>query len=101
MVFRSFVVLMLLIFLFNPQSDESSPFLGSLEDFIILASYLTSYLLFIFAALSLIIFIANLGLYLVASDRNRLNIIKKSCFCLVCVLLPLGFQFPNMPLWRV
>jgi hypothetical protein len=42
-VIRSFIVLMLLIVLFNPQPKESSTALGSLESFNYLTSYLTSY----------------------------------------------------------
>ncbi|MFX0137194.1 MAG: hypothetical protein ACFFDN_26375 [Candidatus Hodarchaeota archaeon] len=98
-IIRSFIVLMLIIILFNPHPIESSPALGSLDDFNYLTSYITSYLLFIFASISKITFIGNLGLYLLASNRKRIYTIKKSCLCLFCVLLPLGFQLPIMPIW--
>ncbi len=101
MIFRSFIVLILLISIFNLNFPNPSVVAEPFKGFQSLTSFITSYLLFIFAALSLIIFIGNLGLYLIGSDSKRIKNLKKSAFCLVCIILPLGFQFPNMPLWTM
>lgn len=100
MILRSFIILILLISIFNPKFPNSTVVMEPFEGFLPLTSFITSYLLFIFAALSLIVFLGNLGLYLIASDSKRVKNLKKSVFCLICIILPLGFQFPNMPLWR-
>jgi succinate dehydrogenase hydrophobic anchor subunit len=100
MILRSLTILTLLIFVFNPNFPNSIEVTEPFEGFQSLTSFITSYLLFIFASLSLIVFLGNLGLYLISSDTKRIKTLKKSIFCLVCVILPLGFQFPNMPLWR-
>ncbi|MFX0013626.1 MAG: hypothetical protein ACFFB2_10795 [Promethearchaeota archaeon] len=101
MIFRSISILILLIFIFNLEFPNS-PFVEEpFEGFYILMSFITSYLLFIFAVLSLIIFLGNLGLYLIISDSKRIKNLKKSGFCLVCIILPLNFQFPKMPLWKM
>ncbi|MFX0122320.1 MAG: hypothetical protein ACFFAE_01695 [Candidatus Hodarchaeota archaeon] len=100
MILRSFTILMLLIFIFNPNFPNSFVPTEPFKEFQFLTSFITSYLLFIFAALSLIVFLGNLGLYMISSDTKRVKGLKKSIICLICVILPLGFQFPNMPLWR-
>ncbi|MHA2243923.1 MAG: hypothetical protein ACXADY_03055 [Candidatus Hodarchaeales archaeon] len=99
MIFRSLVILLILISIFNPNFPNSTVVMEPFEGFQPLTSFLTSYLLFIFAALSLIVFLGNLGLYIIESDSKRIKNLKKSVFCLICIILPLGFQFPNMPLW--
>jgi hypothetical protein len=98
-IIRSFILLLLIFFIFNPSSSESTIFTDSLEGFRELISFITSYLLFIFAALSLIMFIINLGLLFTIYDYKRVKKIKKCVLCLLCTLLPLGFQFPSMPSW--
>ncbi len=100
MIIRSFIILLLLISIFNHNFLDFSVIIEPFEGFHQLASIITSYLLFAFAALSFIIFIGNLGLYLVVSDVKRIRNLKKSVFCLVCIVLPLGFQFPKIPLWK-
>ena len=100
MILRSLTILILLISIFNPNFPNSTSVMEPFEGFLPLTIFLTSYLLFIFAALSLIVFLGNLGLYIIASDSKRVKNLKKSIFCLLCIILPLGFQFPNMPLWR-
>ncbi|UCG00567.1 MAG: hypothetical protein JSW11_13170 [Candidatus Heimdallarchaeota archaeon] len=100
MILRSLAVLALLIFIFNPNFPTTEEVTEPFEGFQSITSFITSYLLFIFAALSFIIFLGNLGLYIISSDKKRINTLKKSLICLVCIILPLGFQFPNMPLWR-
>ena len=99
MILRSLVILLVLISIFNPNFPNSTVVMEPFEGFWPLTSFITSYLLFIFAALSLIVFLGNLGLYIIASDSKRIKNLKKSVFCLICIILPLGFQFPNMPLW--
>ena len=99
MILRSLVILLIVIFIFNPNFPNSTVVMEPFEGFRPLTSFITSYLLFIFAALSLIVFLGNLGLYIIVSDSKRIKNLKKSVFCLICIILPLGFQFPNMPLW--
>lgn len=99
MILRSLVILLILISIFNPNFPNSTVVMEPFDGFQLLTSFITSYLLFIFAALSLIVFLGNLGLYIIASDSKRIKNLKKSVFCLICIILPLGFQFPNMPLW--
>jgi hypothetical protein len=102
MILRSLAILTLLIFIFHSEFPTGTiEVMEPFEGFQSLTSFITSYLLFIFASLSLIVFLGNLGLYLLSSDRNRIKTLKKSVICLICVILPLGFQFPNMPLWRL
>lgn len=101
MILRSLAILTLLIFIFHSEFPTTIEVTEPFEGFQSLTSFITSYLLFIFASLSLIVFLGNLGLYLLSSDRNRIKTLKKSMICLICVILPLGFQFPNMPLWRL
>ncbi len=101
MIKRSLITCSILFLIFNPYSTNSITITEPFEGFQLFVSFLTSYLLFIFAALSLIIFIGNLGLYLLSTNTNTTNQIKKSFFCLICVILPLSFQFPNMPLLKL
>lgn len=100
MILRSLAILTLLVFIFNPNFPNSLEVTEPFEGFQSLTSFITSYLLFIFASLSLIVFLGNLGLYLISSDTKRIKTLKKSIICLICVILPLAFQFPNMPVWR-
>ncbi len=101
MIQRSFVTSCLLFFIFNPYSPSSIPIAEPFEGFQLFTSFVISYLLFLFAALSLIIFIGNLGFFLLSSDKKTIRRLKKSFICLICVILPLGFQFPNMPLLKL
>lgn len=101
MVLRSLVILLLLIILFDINYLNSIIVMKPLNEFQSITSFIISYMLFILATLSLIIFIGNLGLFLISGDFNRKKTIKKSFICLVCILLPLGFQFPNMPVWMI
>ena len=98
-IFRSLIVLIIIINIFNDFNDNNQPKNVLFSDIIPISSYITSYLLFTFGTLSLIIFIGNLGLYLIEADYRRKKNLKKSIICLLCVLLPLGFQFPRMPVW--
>ncbi len=99
MIIRSFIILLLLISIFNHNFYYSTITIEPFEGFHQLTSFITSYLLFAFAALSFIIFIGNLGLYLVFPDAKRIRNLKKSMLCLICIVLPLGLQFPKIPLW--
>ena len=105
MIQRSFIILCAIYIVFNPYSPESIIIVEPFDGFQSFIAFVTSYLLFIFAALSLILFILNLGLYLIStSPINRLNAIyrlKRCIICLICVLLPLSFSFPNMPIWSM
>lgn len=98
MVIRSVVVFLLLFSLFSPSYDSVSFNFKHLADIFPLISIFISYFLFIFAALALILFIGNLGFYLLSSHPRRSDGLKRSGFCLLCILLPLGFQFPRFPL---
>jgi uncharacterized membrane protein YozB (DUF420 family) len=100
MILRSLAILTLLIYIFNPNFRGMGEVIEPFEGFQSIAAYITAYLLFIFSSLSLIVFLGNLGLYMVSSDLKRKKTLKKSLICLICVILPLGFQFPNMPIWR-
>lgn len=99
MIMRSFLVLIILISIFNQNYPNLTTITEPFEGFQSLTAFITSYLLFVFAALSLIIFLGNLGLYIISSNTKRIRNLKKSAFCLICIFLPLGFQFPNMPIW--
>ena len=101
MILRSLATLTLLIFIFNPNLPNMGEVVEPFEGFQSLATYITAYLLFIFASLSLIVFIGNLGLYIISSDLKHEKTLKKSMICLLSVIVPLGFQFPNMPIWRI
>ena len=97
MIFRAVALSILLYFLFNVLSftELNEPFQGFKK----FAIFVTSYLLFLFAAFSLIYFIGNLGLYLINPTSAQKRILKKSFLCLLCCLIPLGLQFPDMPRW--
>lgn len=97
MIKRSLITNSIIFLIFTPYSSNTLTINEPFEGFQIFASFITSYLLFIFAALSFILFIGNLGLYLLSTNVNTTDQLKKSFFCLICVILPLGFQFPNMP----
>jgi hypothetical protein len=99
MIFRSVLIILLIVNVFNMEIQRTSEIIGLIKDYQDIASFITSYLLFIFAALSSIIFIGNLGLYIIESNSKRINGIKKSGICLACIILPLGFQFPIVPIW--
>ncbi len=103
MIQRSFIILCVIYIVFNPYSPNSINIVEPFDGFHLITSFITSYLLFIFAALSLILFIVNLGHYLVyTSPISRLNAVyrlKRCGICLICVILPLSFNFPNMPIW--
>jgi hypothetical protein len=101
MIKRSLITCAIIFLIFTPYSSNSISITEPFEGFQFFTSFITSYLLFVFAALSLILFISNLGLYLLSANKNTTNHLKKSFFCLICVILPLGFQFPNMPLLKV
>lgn len=101
MIFRSVVIILLIVNVFNMEIQRTSEIIGLIKEFQEIASFITSYLLFIFAALSSIIFIGNLGLYIIESNSKRINGIKKSGFCLASIILPLGFQFPIVPTWMM
>lgn len=101
MIKRSLITYSIIFLIFNPYSSNSITITEPFDGFQFFASFLTSYLLFVFAALSLILFIANLGIYLLSANTNTTHQLKKSFFCLICVILPLGFQFPNMPLLKL
>lgn len=98
MVIRSVVVFLLLISLFSPAYDPVTFNFRYLDNIFPLISYILAYLLFIFAASALILFIGNLGFYLLSSHPRKGEGLKRCGFCLLCVLLPLGFQFPKFPL---
>ncbi len=99
MLFRSAILSILLFFVFNVYTftELEEPFQG-FEKF---ASFITAYLLFIFAALSLILFLGNLGYYLLSPNPSQKRILKKTLFCLLCTFIPLGLQFPAMPKWVI
>ena len=99
-IFRSLAILTLIIFIFNPISPNIGEVIEPFEGFLSITSYITAYMLFIFASLSLIVFLGNLGLYIISPDTKHIRTLKKSLICILCVVVPLGFQFPNMPLWR-
>ncbi|MFX1506965.1 MAG: hypothetical protein ACFFDC_12750 [Promethearchaeota archaeon] len=100
MILRSLAILTLLFYIFNPNFPNMGEIIEPFDGFQSLATFITAYLLFIFASLSLIVFLGNLGLYIISSDMKRKKNLKKSVICLLCVIFPLGFQFPNMPIWR-
>ena len=101
MIKRSLITSSIIFLIFTPYSSNKITINEPFEGFQIFTSFITSYLLFVFAALSLLLFIGNLGLYLLSTNVNTANQLKKSFFCLICVILPLGFQFPNMPLLKL
>ncbi len=103
MIQRSFIILCVIYIVFNPYSPNSINIVEPFEGFHHITTFITSYLLFIFAVLSLILFILNLGFYIIStspiSRLNTFNRLKKCGICLICVILPLSFNFPNMPVW--
>ncbi len=97
MIFRSIITLTLLTMVFS--NDElsfimNSGFLGEIES---LYYFVLMYLLFILAALALILFIASCGLYLIDSNSKYSKYMSKSIICLIMVLVPTGMNFPSFP----
>ncbi|MFW9903366.1 MAG: hypothetical protein ACFFFH_03460 [Candidatus Thorarchaeota archaeon] len=76
-ILRSLAILTLLIFIFNPNFPDIGEYVEPFDGFTSLATYITAYLLFIFASLSLIVFLGNLGLYIISSDIKRKKTLKK------------------------
>ncbi|MHA1213914.1 MAG: hypothetical protein ACTSPG_01330 [Candidatus Hodarchaeales archaeon] len=102
MIARSIIILAIIISIFKPfKRNETSTSADTTfaEEFLPVFSYIITYLLFAFASLALILFIANLGLYVIDHTSNRAHNVKKSFICLFCVFLPIGLQFPKMPVW--
>ncbi|MHA2106516.1 MAG: hypothetical protein ACW99R_02250, partial [Candidatus Hodarchaeales archaeon] len=100
MIARALSIITLFIFLFNDVSlmeRINSTRFDQIETF---TSYISMYLLFILATLSLIYLIGNCGLYLMNQERNFVKNIRKSIICLLVVILPLGNHFPQFPVWK-
>ncbi len=101
MIFRALTIILVFIFVFNDVSTTSlfsSTEYEQLESF---TSFISMYLVFILATLSLIFLIGNCGLYLINQERVYVKNIRKSILCLLVVILPLGNHFPKFPIWSV
>ncbi|MHA1940545.1 MAG: hypothetical protein ACW97P_02330 [Candidatus Hodarchaeales archaeon] len=95
MILRSFFSLVLLTIVFSDSSFSVFADSELLESFESYYYFLLMYLLFILAALSLILFIASCGLYLIDPKSKCLTYMKKSIICLISVIVPMGMNFPS------
>ena len=100
MVFRSIFVIFTFFFIFKGLSINNNMYIKEIDSIEIIGTFILLYVLFSFAALSLIMLIVNCGLYLIDPAPKNLRGIKKSAICIFAVLLPLGFNFPTLPNWR-
>ena len=100
MIIRSLSIILLFIFIFNDVSLKNSLNSTNYEQLENFASFISMYLVFILATLSLIYLIGNCGLYLINQERIFIKNIKKSIICLLVVILPLGIHFPEFPSWK-
>ncbi len=99
MIFRSLIVIFIFLFTFKGLSIDYELYDAEISNIEVLGSFIILYLLFSFAALSLIILIVNCGLYVITPTPKHIKAIKKSVICIFAVLLPLGFNFPTLPSW--
>ncbi len=100
MIIRALSVIGLFMFIFNDTSLKNSLHSTNYAQLEAFTSFLSMYLVFIFATLSLIYFTGNCGLYLLNQEKIAVKNIKKSIFCLLLVILPLGNHFPEFPKWK-
>ena len=99
MIFRSLSVICIFYFIFNGLSINNDLYYMEISNIEALGSFILLYLLFSLAALSLIMLIANCGLYMINPTPKNMKGIKKSVICIFAVLLPLGLHFPTLPNW--
>ena len=100
MVFRSLICNIIFIFIFDGTISTNSIFSSQIAGIEKLGSFILLYLLYSFAALSIIMLVTNCGIYLINPTPKTVTGIKKSIICIFAVLLPLGFNFPSLPTWR-
>ena len=99
MIFRSLFVISIFSFIFKGLSVNNDLFFEEISNIELLGSFILLYLLFSLAALALIMFIVNCGLYMINPNPKNVKGIKKSVVCIFAVLLPLGLHFPTLPIW--
>ena len=100
MIFRSLIVIFIFFFIFKGLSVNSDLYNVEISNIELLGSFILLYLLFSLAALALIMFFVNCGLYMINPTSKNIKGIKKSVVCIFAVLLPLGLHFPTVPIWR-
>ena len=100
MIFRSLFILFLFIFIFKDSSILDNSLHNPYQEIEELGSFILRYLLYSFTTLSLIMFLANCGFYLLNPNHKTAKGIKKSVLCIFAAMLPLGFNFPTLPVWR-
>ncbi|MHA1978092.1 MAG: hypothetical protein ACW98F_00490 [Candidatus Hodarchaeales archaeon] len=100
MIIRSLSIITLFIFIFNDITLENNFNSTNYEQLETFTSFISMYLVFILATLSLIYLIGNCGLYLINQERIFIKNIKKSIICLLVIILPLGKHFPEFPTWK-
>ena len=99
MIFRSLIVIFIFFFIFKGLFMNYETYDAEISNIEVLGSFILLYLLFSLAALSLIMLIVNCGLYMINPSPKNKKGIKKSVICIFAVLLPLGFNFPTLPIW--
>ena len=99
MIFRSLIVISIFFFIFKDPSVNSDLYNVEISNIELLGSFILLYLLFSLAALALIMFFVNCGLYMINPTSKNVKGIKKSVVCIFAVILPLGLHFPTLPIW--
>jgi hypothetical protein len=99
MTMRAVAMFLLYYFIFNDSLIQHRSILSEYAQIEHLTTFISLYLLFILAALSLIILIGTCGLYIISPDPSLLRQIRKSLLCFLAVIVPLGINFPQIPKW--
>ncbi len=99
MIFRSLIVISIFFFIFKDPSVNSDLYNVEISNIELLGSFILLYLLFSLAALALIMFFVNCGLYMINPTSKNVKGIKKSVVCIFAVILPLGLHFPALTIW--
>ncbi|MHA1512463.1 MAG: hypothetical protein ACTSRJ_00145 [Candidatus Hodarchaeales archaeon] len=99
MIFRSLIVITIFFFIFKGLTVNSDLYNVEISNIELLGTFILLYLLFSLAALALIMFFVNCGLYMINPNSKNVKGIKKSVVCIFAVLLPLGLHFPTFPIW--
>lgn len=98
-IFRSLIMLILYILIFKDIFLQLNINIREFEQLQSLSSYISFYLLFILASLSLILFIGTCGLYVISPNSKLVERMRKCIICFLAVIIPLGINFPKFPQW--
>jgi len=97
MILRSLLALIILTIVFSGNNTALVMNSEDLRMFESFYHFTLNYLLFILAALSIILFFASCGLFLIDSKSKYSKYMRKSIICLIAVLVPMGMKFPSIP----